>query len=317
MADVSSNSPPSDDLGWQHHFSLMWCVKAHEHTGQDSHGTDGQAKTHKDGGTNQHGFKTSAQMNMDMHEYGTMQGTMHTDSSFIDPKMNGQPTDDTFHLPADLEASDILDRMLMLPNDFQHFVRRVYSEATLRALCPPNTQPPRALQRLTEIYIPPRRYVDKKRRKTVCLDWLKGKCDEKRWKCKFAHPSLPDLPVTERPVASRLESKVARPQPSTMKPKPIKLPPLIFPNIPPKKEVCHPAMRPTYLRGRGFTLPFCTRTSLGGEGRYFAQHHATQRCVIACHARHMGHGTWDMEPILWGVNFSHLFWSRTMFQANN
>jgi hypothetical protein len=26
---------------------------------------------------------------------------------------------------------------------------------------------------------------------TICLDWVKGTCDESRWKCKFAHPTLP------------------------------------------------------------------------------------------------------------------------------
>ena len=27
----------------------------------------------------------------------------------------------------------------------------------------------------------------------VCLDWLQGKCNTKRWSCKFAHPQLPSM----------------------------------------------------------------------------------------------------------------------------
>eukprot|EP01006_Ploeotia_vitrea_P006257 TRINITY_DN12651_c0_g1_i1.p1 TRINITY_DN12651_c0_g1~~TRINITY_DN12651_c0_g1_i1.p1 ORF type:complete len:170 (-),score=7.71 TRINITY_DN12651_c0_g1_i1:271-780(-) len=34
--------------------------------------------------------------------------------------------------------------------------------------------------------------------KPICLDWLRGNCDTKRWRCKFAHPPLELIPKTER-----------------------------------------------------------------------------------------------------------------------
>eukprot|EP01006_Ploeotia_vitrea_P029971 TRINITY_DN62434_c0_g2_i1.p1 TRINITY_DN62434_c0_g2~~TRINITY_DN62434_c0_g2_i1.p1 ORF type:complete len:229 (-),score=37.43 TRINITY_DN62434_c0_g2_i1:578-1264(-) len=39
----------------------------------------------------------------------------------------------------------------------------------------------------------------------VCLDYLKGVCTHKRWRCKYAHPPLgvvPKAPQTERPVCT-------------------------------------------------------------------------------------------------------------------
>lgn len=38
---------------------------------------------------------------------------------------------------------------------------------------------------------------------SVCLDYLKGVCTDKRYRCKFAHPPLPDHPTTPAPVLAQ------------------------------------------------------------------------------------------------------------------
>lgn len=98
----------------------------------------------------------------------------------------------------------------------QHTLR--YTIEYLKELRTTGITPPDAVMELKEIFVPitnfndpqrcsiPIHLIDNQKQQTlrwqrtsqqsntgrpVCLDYLKGKCNSKRWKCKYAHPALP------------------------------------------------------------------------------------------------------------------------------
>eukprot|EP01012_Entosiphon_sulcatum_P011096 TRINITY_DN16652_c0_g1_i1.p1 TRINITY_DN16652_c0_g1~~TRINITY_DN16652_c0_g1_i1.p1 ORF type:complete len:577 (+),score=59.18 TRINITY_DN16652_c0_g1_i1:104-1834(+) len=121
--------------------------------------------------------------------------------------------------------------------------RLVYTEDFLRKLRSRGHTPPENFTAPMCIVVPPRRLQRQEERdqqkKTICLDFLKGQCKEKRWKCKFAHPAFPLL-AGDPLVADTEEADSPPPQPLNPPPEIVGLM-HSFPDVSPEAAARGPA----------------------------------------------------------------------------